>query len=1444
MAQIKKHESGGTVAKKEESKNSFVNKPVESKPVIINPLTFMVDGQEHQIAESDFNAIADKAFTEEVRKGQAKLKDRSKWMGAFQTKLQEAKTGRFNIQSSGDALGNLSYTPGDASYDGSASDGIGENGEAAQRTGIGKIIAPKASGSTDYMSSILNNYIGQGVIQNRKSLLQSQKEAAEATQNTEKTKYSDYVKSDASSLTNASLGRLAFGKDWDDPISKKVALDKVWGKEKGHVAAIDQAFQKHVSRLFDPYYDDKQDDYLKEGVDIKALRERYSNVYDSTSKTFKTPLKGIGDLYRYADILDTVSSDLPLFSKKDYSALNTPTPDTTPPINPSKPEVAPTNSSGVKLDGQEGNAFKGSDGRLYADKGLTRQINGKWTDGKYYSSGVLRAGKYAPTENGPNGKPVYNYYSPESGFYADGVKVNRDGYNTYIQKIQADPSRKLTFDRIMDHNRNIDQTYAEANFVPSMTTGFTTQQNILNDGRYAFKGFGAEFKPAGAANISSMFRRGDAPITGGVFSYQSNAENHLGIPDAETAIVTDDGYNFRGIMRPGADGKLRMFKRNPDNTLVENNDPNLKRFLDGLSVDESKLDKSQLTNMLLSRSRYAPPGKFQIGGRVQKKLAENDANVIKNNKSTQTQASNIKDIFKGDYKMSTQEKLEAGALAADLTSLGFTLTGAGSIPGAAIGAVATSAQLGADISRDGADLADFGKAALGYGLDVVSAVPGLGLIGKSSKTLNTIKRSAKWLIPVMAAAGATQAVGVVSDVLSGKKKITDLTTDDLRVLTNGLHAGVAGGRAINNAAATKKVTQSSLKLKEASVDLDPKQAEILNSLEGVNQQTQAKLFAIENLAKKGTNVSDVTLKEVKDGFSSKAKFWAANPKLKEVVEVSTAGVGRELKNIDDYQSNSWKDKYMRSVINKAAIRNPGAKFDLTDNGGERGKQWGFLGDYFRSNKVNSVSGLGAQSILPIQAVGLPSPSGKPLMGNNVRQIAQESVRPGAVIDVVSPEATIGVRFNNLMNRANAGKLSGDQTSMFKAGGVLKAQQGNRIPSLNAEPYPIPKWDINKALQIPQIIQDAQLRSLPLPFKGVTVPSRISPVAYNAKQPGLSTAGDIANGANISTDRSGGSWLKKLTEKVNTHDLSEFGRALATRAVNQRIDTRVEAPMLTAPTQIDIPVKGDLFKRASFYNQANSIQQRAGQATTSDGQLYALQNLAGGQQAAGLRLQGDAADYEAIDRSRQMAIQNNMQNNAARTDVANRNISTLANSKQAERAANNQKIGLVAQPLLSFWENKNAENLRKEAYDRQIDGQIALSGLSTQIGDIKRPLLARAYDLYDKGQSSKYSDAERKTYMTQYEAIQRQLEGLGTAGTNNALQLRKNLNYKAPGDYYAKYLTPAYAKGGRFESTFNKASVSAYKERLKDVRTELKTDAKDSSMSLKEIQKLINKALKF
>ena len=147
--------------------------------------------------------------------------------------------------------------------------------------------------------------------------------------------------------------------------------------------------------------------------------------------------------------------------------------------------------------------------------------------------------------------------------------------------------------------------------------------------------------------------------------------------------------------------------------------------------------------------------------------------------------------------------------------------------------------------------------------------------------------------------------------------------------------------------------------------------------------------------------------------------------------------------------------------------------------------------------------------------------------------------------------------------------------------------------------------------------------------------------------------------------------KSFLGSVDQNKASELARALYVRDANSRVDTRVERPMLDVPTEVPVPVRGNLLAGAAFNKQADNLVTSANQFKTSDGMLHTAANLQANAQAAGLRTQGDLANVESLERTRAASLENEMKNAQIRNQVAGQNTQTLARAAQAERAANNR-----------------------------------------------------------------------------------------------------------------------------------------------------------------------------
>jgi hypothetical protein len=106
------------------------------------------------------------------------------------------------------------------------------------------------------------------------------------------------------------------------------------------------------------------------------------------------------------------------------------------------------------------------------------------------------------------------------------------------------------------------------------------------------------------------------------------------------------------------------------------------------------------------------------------------------------------------------------ATAADVASMITSFTPA-TIASAGIGAAGTTGHLYAD-QEDGFDLGDVGRAALGYGMDFLSLIPGVGAATKGARIAATL---GKYVPRIMAAIGTMHAVSNGPEIIRSLQKI-------------------------------------------------------------------------------------------------------------------------------------------------------------------------------------------------------------------------------------------------------------------------------------------------------------------------------------------------------------------------------------------------------------------------------------------------------------------------------------------------------------------------------------------------------------------------------------------------------------------------------------------------------------------------------------------------
>ena len=230
--------------------------------------------------------------------------------------------------------------------------------------------------------------------------------------------------------------------------------------------------------------------------------------------------------------------------------------------------------------------------------------------------------------------------------------------------------------------------------------------------------------------------------------------------------------------------------------------------------------------------------KHQSGGRINYGKVENkniDSSIKANKVGDPSKAASNAEVASGD--LTKADKLQIASIAGDVASLIAAIPTGGNPIAGGLGYASTLAQFGSDVSRDGFDGRDVGNLLLGLGLDTVSLLPGIGIVGKTAKLAKAVKKSAKLLKPVLLSAGAYNAAKAVTNIASGNG-----TLDDWKSLSIGLFA-IKG---IKNEVQGRLMTEykgKAPKVTKAETESTGKLGKLTNKAKGVIEDINSNTFS-------------------------------------------------------------------------------------------------------------------------------------------------------------------------------------------------------------------------------------------------------------------------------------------------------------------------------------------------------------------------------------------------------------------------------------------------------------------------------------------------------------------------------------------------------------------------------------------------------------------------
>lgn len=852
---------------------------------------FKVDNKDFEYDDDALDADFDSAFKSLVSNGYAKNNDRDKWNERYQQWKNQAKSGTYQIDMQNDSLGSMKYL-GEAS---NADKGITQSGESAKSNMIGRVFG--GVDDADKQMSLLNSALGVSI--GRKAGIKFNADNDKIKQDEEKAKL-DKTKSDSDFVNKweelRDIGVALYGKQGDSAWRQK----EYWSGKSGQTQLFAKGLDKGLSYLMDNKFDDKE---IKEsfknkyGIDIDEARKEIQSVGYKPDGSFINSFN-FDRTYNLRNKLQLLSGNSIYTNRKTYTdAIAAAKGDASATATDPVPATAP-----VKQTTPASYQFDKNKRLLYGNQAYTGvYVNDDSNDGEYA------------------------YQSKATGHYLEGKKVDKNVFEQFLQskndpnliaKYQKDLSyHRGEFDKLLKNYANMGEIDSGSNFV-------------FND----FK----DRSSLRAKEVSNMFTGTKGPNFR-LYSYTDKDVTSLGTAKMSHRIVLPDGRIRDGRIKRGMDGKYKFhFISTADNK--------------GYNIDLGDLDENDSTQK--ENTYYTPVAlRRKEGGIVKAQMGailKQNTQANKNTFQSATAADLGESIKNDNYKLSTADKASLVGLSADLTGLGLSMTGVGSVAAGVTGAVGTTANLVSDITRDGIDMGDIGNAALGYGLDAVTLIPGLGLAGKTGKILGTLRKSQQVLNAGMMAAGAYNAAKSLSKINEPSK----MTIDDWRNITMGVQGLISGKRNIDVALSTKNVKANTIKANGETIKLND--ADLTNINKATTSEARiaaAKVIAARELKTKGINVkdSDINLDLKTTNVAGKIGFKAPVKDL----NVQTKNAGIELK--DPTNAN----RYVRRAIKNTANMNPnmiGAdainkNAKINDKGDiDVNSRFNFLGNHFQPTK--------------------------------------------------------------------------------------------------------------------------------------------------------------------------------------------------------------------------------------------------------------------------------------------------------------------------------------------------------------------------------------------------------------------------------------------------------------------------------------------------------------
>lgn len=336
---------------------------------------------------------------------------------------------------------------------------------------------------------------------------------------------------------------------------------------------------------------------------------------------------------------------------------------------------------------------------------------------------------------------------------------------------------------------------------------------------------------------------------------------------------------------------------------------------------------------------------------------------------------------------------------------------------------------------------------------------------------------------------------------------------------------------------------------------------------------------------------------------------------------------------------------------------------------------------------------------------------------------------------------------------------------FKNGGVIKYQDGGVTPTNILEEVVVTRKSPSRIRRIDSEVLNNNTFDFNL--KPMNKPSLNTPITKS------STGSNIESQNYLPTKSSLGS--------IPLTTISSLASAIQKTAANNKIYKTLKKDLrpslINLPTDLNYSIQGNEGVRQAYYKQAANLEGLTRTPLTSDADRQLAYNLEVAKNAAEARLQGDLANEQAIQQSREKAFQVNANNLIRREEAANRNrlatteyLNTLANLKA-------QKIGQNANIWDTFLHDVteqtkqyiNTNNARK-VNEQLLDSQYKNARLSTEDSITASDLQRRLDELYQKEEYKK--DLTKLFLDPEYKNIINAQKELQLKGLKSSIDLQK------------------------------------------------------------------------